>query len=302
MKTSPLLLVVASLRSAISHAKRPRLASKPKLRKPKWVVQNQNCADSLSQDDCQLAKDNCACYVYAEECAETCGCDFDLAEARQRNGLDDAFYDSPNFKCVDGDDFEDYQHFNCTLYEGAKWCEVDAAGEVVEGPGWCSWFNPVECGIDQSIRWPHHEWYANAAGQWAKSCCCDTGVADTYPYEGGGECADQLNSEGGTWHDPNGYSCRAYHFGSFCTLEGGDGTGWDLEAYGPISEFVYDGMSPLEACCTCGGSDFATPSTSTSIPTTATNTPSYRPTTYMPTSNPAPGKCDQQQQMATSRL
>jgi len=230
-----------------------RVASLPLLAlNVRAAVAGAQCADSLARRDCRNAKSQGYCYVYADECRKTCGCTKDWTQRRKKKGLDDAYYNSPDFQCVNGDDFKDYQGFDCTLYEGARWCVVDEGGEVTEGPGWCDWFHPGDCDIKRSLRWPHHENYANEDGQWAKSCCCNTGVAETYPYEGGGACVDLLNPRGGAWHDSNGYSCRAYHFGKFCTPEGEAGSGWSVETYGDIADYAYDGMSPIEACCACG--------------------------------------------------
>ena len=229
------------------------------------------CADTLASRDCQDVKHHDMCHVYFEECAATCGCDVDWAERRERAGLDDAHYASPDFRCATGAAFADGMDFNCTLYEGARWCAVDAAGDVVEGPGWCSWFNPSNCDVARAWRWPDHEVYANGAGRWGRSCCCDTGLAETYPYdEAGGECADRRNSRGGAWHDPYGYSCRAYHFGSFCTLDGTPGSGWKARD-GDLADYVRDRMSPLDACCACGAPARA--------PAPATGTPTRSPTT-----------------------
>lgn len=259
------------------------------LRAALGVASEAGCAeDVLSHRDCQEQIDSeftglpdGYCYIYADVCASTCGCDFDQPAAREEIGLDDAYYESGDFLCVDGDDFEDAFHFNCTLYEGARWCAVGADGFATEGPAWCDWFNPPEggCDIARDARWPRHPGYANEEGRWAKSCCCNSDLAETYPYEGEeGECVDRPDADGRPWTDGNGYSCRAYHFGSFCTLDGEAGQGWSVEEYGEVRTYVHKGMSPLTACCTCGGGDDGGPF--------KTLFPTVEATTYVPTSSP----------------
>jgi len=220
----------------------------------------QRCRDELRRKDCRRIKRgdwyyDSKCHLYSEECKKTCGCNYDPSDDRESHGLDDAYYESDDFQCVNETKFRDSMKFNCTLYEGAKWCMVDDSGDVVEGPGWCSWAhtlgNSHPCTIAKSRRWDKHETF-NRRGRWAKSCCCNTGIAETYPYEGGGECVDYEQSGGKPWHDQYGYSCRAYHFGSFCTLDGEQGSGWK-PSDGPLSDYKWDGKTVLEACCTCGG-------------------------------------------------
>lgn len=73
------------------------------------------------------------------------------------------------------------------------------------------------------------------------------------------------------WLDRTGYSCRAYHYGGFCTEEGEQAEGWETDmGFGSIKDPKYPNGLPAsdpnhiegtvdgpvsfnEACCACGG-------------------------------------------------
>ena len=92
--------------------------------------------------------------------------------------------DATNITCGDIKDWEDYYHFDCDLYEGAKWC--NSSGQP--GTGWRD-------GINQ-YGWPSLAGYANNISNLsaADACCaCGGGNSsasveyvplDPYPYEG----------------------------------------------------------------------------------------------------------------------
>lgn len=267
---------------------------------------SEECENIYSDCDCQFAKNDGTfldkttspdgdCFMFSKECQKTCGCDYDPAKDRALYGLDDSYYEDENFECAGPEDeWEDSWHYNCTVYEGARWCMVNEAGETVEGPGWCNWLGPDtdKCNIPKGVRWPKFE-YAVKGGKWAKSCCCNTGLAETYPYEEdspnfGGDCVDKLGRSGAVWNDGNAYSCRSYHYGSFCRMDGTPGTGWTA-SFGDLSDYTWDGLDPLEACCSCGGGDWRT--TSSPADTTWPSeyfTPSPTTTTPAPTEYTTP--------------
>ena len=56
--------------------------------------------------------------------------------------------------------------------------------------------------------------------------------------------------EGKVWRDSWGYTCLAYYYGNFCTTNGT--TGWDVDSYGQISEYMNAGKDAFEACGACG--------------------------------------------------
>lgn len=234
-----------------------------------------SCSNEYSSADCALVSNGNYCYIYANECKKSCGCHFPFERRRKIAGLKTYSEEEMEGKgCKVGHEWHDKFHFSCRLYEGARWCERMPSGEVVEGPEWCNWLDvedektsPDPCLIQKALRWPNHDdrAYANVgfgtdrSGTWAQSCCCNTGIAEAYPYENDNlVCTDKKKSNPETglqtyWHDTNGYNCRAYYFGDFCTADGGTGEGWDVAEYGEIYEYVFQDMSPYDACCACGG-------------------------------------------------
>ena len=58
--------------------------------------------------------------------------------------------------------------------------------------------------------------------------------------------------KGKVWRDSWGYSCLAHFYGNFCTTNGTTGDGWDIDSYGPISDYRNAGKDAFEACGACG--------------------------------------------------
>ena len=57
---------------------------------------------------------------------------------------------------------------------------------------------------------------------------------------------------GNLWNDNWGYSCKAYHYGDFCTKEGKVGPGWNSSYYGTIDSYHNACRDAISACGTCG--------------------------------------------------
>jgi len=176
------------------------------------------------------------------------------------------------------------------MYEGAGWCTHDEdLGHAVESDTWCgrwpkSSYAPAyrqhlldlempggvsshKCKVmPGKKRWPRMGAYANEDGQDARSCCCNSGLAQTYPYSPShtnlGVCKD-LTFKGTNieWHDKNGWSCQAYYFGNLCNERGKRGDGWNKrwKAFKKHRYSIhYRGkfqMDAKKACCACGGGD-----------------------------------------------
>merc|ERR1719361_1590452 len=58
--------------------------------------------------------------------------------------------------------------------------------------------------------------------------------------------------EGRMWNNYWGYSCLAYHYGNFCTIDGEVGPGWNTENYGPIAYYRNAKRDAFKACGACG--------------------------------------------------
>jgi hypothetical protein len=54
------------------------------------------------------------------------------------------------------------------------------------------------------------------------------------------------------WVSMGGSDCPTYYEKGYCTPYGGYGPGW-MAAYGTFDLWATDGVSPLQACCGCGG-------------------------------------------------
>jgi len=240
-------------------------------------VDNDHCENqSCSCQDVWPWKHECKtitmqndCFAYYDKCAKSCGCDFDLEQARTDAGINDDAVESAT--CKTGNGFEDSRGFNCDVYEGAGWCAKDG-NDVVEGDGWCKrWpkadyvnVDEVECrvmpGRNRMYTFGH---YVNDDGLDARVCCCDTGKADEYQYDlgwgaNGGTCNDVTFHDGVAWHDRNGWTCRVYEFGNLCTAYGTPGSGWNndwgsIKDNGFIDLTLADEIDASDACCACGG-------------------------------------------------
>ena len=56
------------------------------------------------------------------------------------------------------------------------------------------------------------------------------------------------------WNDNWGYSCKAYHYGNFCTEDGKVGSGWN-SSYGTIHSYHNACRDAFGACGACGYSN-----------------------------------------------
>jgi hypothetical protein len=54
------------------------------------------------------------------------------------------------------------------------------------------------------------------------------------------------------WVSSSGINCSSYEENSYCTRGGGYGVGWQ-DTFGSFDVYGVDGISPLHACCACGG-------------------------------------------------
>lgn len=56
------------------------------------------------------------------------------------------------------------------------------------------------------------------------------------------------------WRSSEGDSCSLYDLNSYCTADGREGPGWETCANGNITKYAdKHGVTPLQACCACGG-------------------------------------------------
>lgn len=62
------------------------------------------------------------------------------------------------------------------------------------------------------------------------------------------------------WKDFVGDQCEDYEQYSYCTPDGGYGSGW-IKNWGEFSDYERFGYSAVEACCVCGGGLGDLPST-----------------------------------------
>lgn len=122
----------------------------------------------------------------------------------------------------------------------------------------------------QKWGWGENMGYYTSSGQAkvyqaCKGCGADCPATVTEPLniikQG---CLDYSAANGQIWRGPAGYSCGAYHHGRWCKYNETSGT-WDnsgaMKYYSALDTYknlaIKDGeqveMSPLEACCSCGG-------------------------------------------------
>jgi len=182
---------------------------------------------------------------------------------------------------VNGNAFSDSRGFTCDTYEGAGWCktnddEADTSQSdlALMGDGWCKRWprsdyekdGPSTCkvmpGRKRMYSFGH---YANDDGIDARACCCDSGIADSYPYNLGfdnpGTCNDKKWDRltkwfGDEWHDKNGWTCKVYHYGNLCNSDGTRGDGWNNAEWGQIQSHTLGNMHAKDACCACGGGEY----------------------------------------------
>jgi len=140
--------------------------------------------------------------------------------------------------CQDVAGWMDSEGDPCSLFELNSYCTKDGR----EGEGWdtCSW---------GSIKN-----YADSKGVTAFEACCACGggsVPTPSPPPAptpASTCTDWSN-----WSDTEGSTCCTYSFSRYCTPDGGEGSGWDHSAWGPITDYADDYGSAYDACCACGG-------------------------------------------------
>lgn len=162
-------------------------------------------------------------------------------------------------------DWKDNGEFNCLMYEGADWCNVDGT----RGEGW-KWGQ-------QNFMWGTiNSWSVDGVSAFDACCACGGGQANQdcayadcwepidppYQYEGLSTTCEDAKfpsnkgppyRRGHYWTDDYGYSCRAYATGNYCTADGQTGPGWRSDLWDPISSYANGGMDGFEACCVCGG-------------------------------------------------
>jgi len=174
--------------------------------------------------------------------------------------------------------WEDSMHFDCQLYEGARWCDSSTADG--EGYGWCE--KSEKCdktairyggyALKGSQKWGWGDFvhFTDAqhplkASEVCSGCGADCpSIAPTRtlnPIPEG--CMDYPAANGLIWRGPSGYSCGAYHHGGFCIQDalGNWVPGTLMEGYGALTTYknwarlgpYKTKMDPLQACCTCGG-------------------------------------------------
>ena len=96
----------------------------------------------------------------------------------------------------------------------------------------------------------------------------------------GSACTDQAN-----WANSYGEACTTYGQYDFCTPDGAPGVGWDI-SWGPIAEYKdLDGVSALDACCTCGGGEVMPTPTDRSTPVITAPEPEASTTRPLPPSS-----------------
>jgi len=238
---------------------------------------NCDCTDNWNRKTCKWVRKTKKCYLYYDDCMKTCGCDYDIEEARRENRVNDAVVDQTcdpgSHGASSGGWFQDSRGFTCDVYEYAGWCSPNGSGSD-QGPNWCPRF-PVErqewreseCKVEKYIRrWGPFEEYRNENGQDARVCCCASGIQDWNPYYSGsfgdGQCNDytfphytsRVSIEGDRWHDANGFSCAVYEMMNWCNADGSEGDGWDESSFGPyLKQRKTNKMRAFDACCVCGG-------------------------------------------------
>merc|ERR1712130_1050336 len=171
--------------------------------------------------------------------------------------------------------------FTCRLYEGANWCANGGRGD-----GWREFWG----GFNNYKK----------DGYNGRTACCGCGGGnknpdtfnsdlpmysgvDVYPYadidqywtasdvDDGCRHSDKPEPciPGNVWSDAFGYSCLAYYYGDFCTVDGEQGPGWDLGKFGPVESYynpLASATNPYAACGACGGGTAdPTPESTTSM-------------------------------------
>merc|ERR1712032_120686 len=95
-------------------------------------------------------------------------------------------------------------------------------------------------------------------GAFDACCACGGGSAPTPTPPPAPTPSSTCSDFPSDWADSEGSSCCVYSFSRYCTADGGEGAGWDHDAWGPITDYADDeGISGLDACCACGGGDGA---------------------------------------------
>ncbi|KAK3287478.1 hypothetical protein CYMTET_5011, partial [Cymbomonas tetramitiformis] len=92
--------------------------------------------------------------------------------------------------------------------------------------------------------------------------CCDQTCAAS--GEGGDRpcylgCTDAEAFDGGPWKDAQLQSCEDYYILDYCSNTGEYGSGWASNKDGSFASYSVNGVSALEACCTCGGGLYPPP-------------------------------------------
>jgi KDEL-tailed cysteine endopeptidase len=82
------------------------------------------------------------------------------------------------------------------------------------------------------------------------------------------------------WRSSEGDPCSIYDLNSYCTHDGQNGAGWNLCAWGPISDYADSkGNTAFDACCACGGGSHPSP-TPPPTPAPPKSTCTDKPTTW----------------------
>jgi len=55
------------------------------------------------------------------------------------------------------------------------------------------------------------------------------------------------------WASSSGGTCNQYSTSSWCTTDGGYGSGWDESSMGTFQRWAVDNIDATQACCACGG-------------------------------------------------
>ncbi|KAK3283421.1 hypothetical protein CYMTET_8880 [Cymbomonas tetramitiformis] len=109
-------------------------------------------------------------------------------------------------------------------------------------------------------NWPVMCARANSCAQETDYCCLKSCTADG---EGGGRpcypgCTDAALDDT-QWKDSEEDSCEDYYVLDYCNTTGGYGSGWASKKGGSFANYSVNGVSALEACCTCGGGLYPPP-------------------------------------------
>merc|ERR1712190_471203 len=93
-----------------------------------------------------------------------------------------------------------------------------------------------------------HLWNADVA-IWPASLLMADDQWDVYTAITWQECVDNPVN----WRSSNGRSCTSYKEMHLCTDSGEYGAGWAQVNDGTFEKHATNGVSAVQACCTCGG-------------------------------------------------